>query len=150
VKTFEEKIYDRFKEDFEANDYSPYEIITLASIVEREVAPTGDRERVAGIFWNRLGIGMALQSDATINFITKKGLAAPTYEDTRTESPYNTYLNTGLPLGPISNPSASAVKATLNPEEHDYLYFLTDEAGNAYYGVSYEEHKQNKAQYLNQ
>jgi len=148
LDTFENKVYLPYGSDFMEDDASAFDIVTLASIVEREVAPDGDRERVAGIFWNRLDINQALQSDATVNYVTGKGLAAPTFEDTRTESPYNTYLYPGLPPGPISNPSVSAITATLNSEATDYLYFLTDEVGNAYYAETFEQHKANKAEHL--
>lgn len=148
LKTFESKVLLPLADDFESADLEVYETVTLASIVEREVAPDSDRALVAGVFHNRLDINMALQSDATINYVTGKGLAAPSAKDLQVVSPYNTYKNPGLPPTPISNPGYDSVYATLNPEDSDYLYFLTDLEGNAYFSETFEQHKIYKEQYV--
>ena len=121
-----------------------HEIVILASIVEKEGKTSEERRMIAGIYLNRLKIGMRLQSDATVNYITKAGRARPTLDDLEVISPYNTYQNDGLPPGPICNPGLDALQATLNPTPNDYYYYLHDEEGNVYYARNIEEHKVNR------
>jgi len=130
------------------NGQSLHEVITLASIVEREVRSAEDMALVAGIFFTRLKIGMALQADSTVNYVTGKKDAAISIEDSQISSPYNTYQNLGLPPGPISNPGMNAIMAVLNPQDSSYLYFLTTEEGEVIYATSFDQHIENKYQYL--
>ncbi len=123
--------------------------IIMASIVEKETKTYADKKIVAGIFWKRIKKNMALQSCATISYILGVDKAQYTYKDTRIESPYNTYLHVGLPPGPINNPGLWAIKATLNPETTDYLYFLSAPDGTMIYSRTAEEHNENKVKYLN-
>ena len=116
----------------------------LASIVEKEVAQPKDRPIVAGIFWNRLRDGMPLQSDATITYITKSGRTRSTLVDLASDSPFNTYRNTGLPPGPISNPGEDALDAALHPAVTPYRYFLTDAKGKIYFAQTLDEHILNR------
>ncbi|MBI4592002.1 endolytic transglycosylase MltG [Candidatus Uhrbacteria bacterium] len=125
-----------------------HEMLTLASIVEREVRDPEDMKRVAGIFYTRMKIGMALQADSTVNYVTGKSDSAISLEDSRMSSPYNTYQNLGLPPGPISNPGMNAILAVLDPVDSDYLYFLTTQDGEVIYAESFDEHVANKYQYL--
>jgi UPF0755 protein len=120
------------------------EVVTLASIVEKEVANPEDRKIVAGIFWNRLQSGMPLQSDATVNYVTHAGRTRPTIIDLAVESAYNTYAHRGLPPGPICNPGADALEAALNPAKTPYRYFLTDANGKTYFARTLEEHILNR------
>jgi len=103
---------------------------------------------IADIFIKRLEIGMALQSDATINFITGKGMTQPTYADLEIDSPYNTYKYAGLPPGPIASPGEDSIEAVLYPTSNPYYFFLTSHEGEVIYSKTYEEHLQNKAIYL--
>lgn len=128
--------------------YTLHEIVTLASIVEKEVSASRDRKIVADIFLKRLKDGIALQSDATVNFITKSGRSRSTAEDLAIDSAYNTYKYRGLPPGPIGNPSLDAFLAVIAPEKNDYYYFLTDRSGTVYYGKTFEDHKRNREAYL--
>jgi len=80
--------------------------------------------------------------------VTRRDLASPTYNDTKIDSPYNTYKYRGLPLGPISNPGLASINAVLYPEPNLYLYFLTTDTGDIYYAKTYEEHLANKGKYL--
>lgn len=130
------------------NGMTFHEVMTLASIVQREVISEDDMAVVAGIFTTRLTINMALQADSTVNYVTGKKDAAVTYEDSRVQSPYNTYVTLGLPPGPISNPGIQAIEAVLNPEDSDYLYFLTDLEGNVHYATTFDQHVDNKFKYL--
>ena len=105
-----------------------------------------------GILGNRpivlIEAGIGLQSDATVNFVTGKGLAQPTYADLEIDSPYNTYKYRGLTPGPISNPSIETIEAVIYPTTNEYYYFLTTPEGEAIYSKTYDEHLQNKYKYL--
>lgn len=125
-----------------------HEMITMASIVEREVRTPEDMKLVAGIFYTRMKIGMALQADSTVNYVTGKSDTSVSLEDSRVDSPYNTYQNLGLPPGPISNPGMNAILAVLNPTGSDYFYFLTTDDGEVVYAKTFDEHITNKYQYL--
>ncbi len=139
---------------------SLYEAIILASIIEKETGRNAtspeakaklDEERkiVAGIFYNRLKANVALQSDATINYITGKNNPAPELLDLEVTSPYNTYRNRGLPPTPIGNPSLSSINGVLNPTDSNYFYFLHKQpSGEPVYSITFEEHIKNKFKYL--
>lgn len=125
-----------------------HEILTLASIVEREVATDQDRRNVADVFLKRLEIGMPLQSDATVNYVTGKSVTRPTLADLEASSAYNTYRNRGLPPGPIAMPSASAIQAVMHPLSNPYYYFLSAADGTTIFSRTGEEHSAAKARYL--
>ena len=104
---------------------------------------------VSGIFRKRLEANIALQSDATVNYVTGKGRIQPTADDLKVDSPYNTYQYRGLPPTPIANPGLNAINAAIYPENNPYYYFLTTkETGEVIYSRTYDEHLQNKAKYL--
>src|SRR3989339_321388 len=149
LNNFRSKISEEAQDEIKKQGKTVFEILTMASIVEKEVANKEDRKIVADIFWRRLKIGMLLQSDATINYITNKNTTRPSLDDLEVDSAYNTYKNGGLPKGPIGNPGLDAILATIYPQGNDYLYFLTTDDGVAIYGRNFEEHKANKARYLN-
>ncbi|MHB8871133.1 MAG: endolytic transglycosylase MltG [Candidatus Doudnabacteria bacterium] len=161
MDNLEGKITTQMRVDIAKQDRSIYDVLTLASIIEKEVgrntskissvdlqALQEERETVAGIFMNRLRIKMALQSDATIGYITKKNNPQASSSDLLIDSPYNTYKYRGLPPGPISNPSISAIKAAIYYKDTDYLYFLTMKDGTAVYAKTLDEHNANKRKYL--
>lgn len=125
-----------------------HEALTLASIIEKEVRQPETMKNIADIFLKRLEIGMALQSDATVNYITGGDDPSVSYADLEIDSQYNTYKYPGLPPGPISNPGLNALTAVANPTRNDYFYFLTTDEGEVYYAVTHDEHVSNKAQYL--
>lgn len=124
-----------------------HEALTLASIIEKEVRKPETMLVVSGIFHNRLEIGMALQADATVNYITGKDDSSALLKDTQIDSPYNTYKYPGLPPGPISAPGMNAITASVSPATTDYFYYLTSPEGMIYYGKTFEEHVANR-QYL--
>lgn len=130
------------------NGMTFHEVLTLASIVEREVQTPEDMAHVAGIFLTRLKIGMALQADATVNYVTGKKEAAVSLEDAGIDSPYNTYKSVGLPPGPISNPGMHAIQAVLNPFDSDDLFYLTTSDGEVIYAQTFNAHVANKRKYL--
>ncbi|HTM68166.1 MAG TPA: endolytic transglycosylase MltG [Candidatus Binatia bacterium] len=125
-----------------------FDVVTMASIVEREVKTDEDRRLVADIFWRRIEKGMPLQADSTVNYATGKSQPSVSFEDTKTVSRYNTYKYPGLPLGPICNPGLASLKAAIDPEPNDYWYFLTDAEGKVHYAATLDEHNRNKARYL--
>jgi UPF0755 protein len=148
LDNFGDKMTVELLESVKASGRTFHEIITMASIIEREVRGETDRRVVSDIFWKRLDIGMRLQADSTVNYATGKSLPAVTYDDTRFDSPYNTYKYAGLPPGPIGNPGLEAIEAAANPTPNDYWYFLTDAEGNVHYASTLDGHNINKARYL--
>lgn len=123
-------------------------ILTLASIIEKEANTPEDMAIVADIFSRRLEQNWALQSCATVNYITGKNDPGVSASDKKIDSPYNTYKYPGLPPGPICNPSLDAIKAVLEPKKNDYNYFMTGSDGKMHYGRTLDEHNQNVAKYL--
>lgn len=144
--TFDSKI-DSLGEIITDSPYTLDQIVTMASIVERE-ATADSRQEVANILWNRFEIGMALQVDASFVYGIGKATADLTTADLETDGPYNTYKNVGLTPTPISNPGLESIKAAANPQPTDMLYFLTGRDGNMYYAKTFEGHKRNRALYL--
>jgi UPF0755 protein len=148
LNNFDKKLTDEIRAEIRKQGKTVFEVVTLASIVEREMFGYENRRVVADIFLKRLEIGMALQSDATVNYVTKKGIAAPSYDDIEVDNLYNTYKYPGLPPGPISNPSIEAIKAVVYPAQTDYWYFLNTPDGDIIYGRNHDEHVANKFKYL--
>lgn len=124
------------------------DVLTMASIIEKEVPKMEDRKIVAGILWKRIKIGMPLQIDAVFPYITQRKGGIITREDLKIDSPYNTYLNKGLPPGPISNPSLDAIIATINPQETKYLFYISDKKGVTRFATNLDEHNANINKYL--
>jgi len=125
-----------------------HEIVTMASLLEKEARTLNSKRMIAGILWKRIEIEMPLQVDAVFPYIIGKNTYQLSLDDLKVESPYNTYTNKGLPVGPIANPSLWSLLAAVTPIESDYLFYLSDEYGNMHYAVDFEQHKQNKRLYL--
>lgn len=123
-------------------------VIILASILEKEANNEKDMRMVSGILYKRLKIGMALQVDATLFYERGKTSAQLAVQDLRKDSLYNTYTNRGLPPTPIANPGIIAIQAALNPENSQYLFYLTGNDGKMYYARTHDEHVRNKELYL--
>jgi len=124
---------------------SMHEMLTIASLIEREVVVDAERPIVAGVIYNRLAKPMRLQIDATIQYALDEQKEVLSYEDTELDSPYNTYVIDGLPPGPIANPSLDSIKAALYPEAHKYFYYVTKKDGtNTHlFAETYNQHQQN-------
>jgi UPF0755 protein len=123
-------------------------ILTIASILEKEVPHPEDMKIVSGIIQNRLKINMPLQMDSTLGYITGRGSLQLTVDDLKLDSPYNTYKIKGLPSGPIGNPGDVSIEAAVNPDKNDYIYFLSDKDGVNHYAKTYAEHLKNRRVYL--
>ena len=134
-------VYQRLITDFQS-DLTRHEIFTLASIIEKESGAASERPLIASVFLNRLERRMRLQSDPTVIYGLKEYDGTLTKADLKTFSPFNTYLISGLPPGPIANPGSESIKAVLTPAETDYLYFVSKNNGTHYFSTSYKEHRQ--------
>ena len=139
LKNFKEKVVTLYNE---ANsDKSLDEIITLASIIEKESLNDSERAKVASVFVNRLNIGMQLQSDVTVQYALNDKKVDLSIADTKVDSPYNTYMVKGLPIGPIASPGLESIKAALYPESTNYLYFISSNDGkDMYFFETFEQH----------
>lgn len=126
---------------------SVHQLLTLASIVEREAVIEEERRLVAAVFWNRLRRDMPLQADPTVQYATAKGRQALTRADLAIEHPYNTYRRPGLPPGPIASPGLSAIEATLDPAPVKYLYFVALDDRRHHFSATIEEHNAAVARY---
>lgn len=145
---FDEKLASKMRDDIKKQNRTIFEVVTMASILEKEVKTPEDMKIASGIFWDRIKIGQPLQSCATVAYVLGKEKKQYSYEDTRTPSPYNTYINKGLPPGPINNPGMNAIIAAVYPKSTDYNYFLSDpETGKTVFSKTIDEHEQNKAKY---
>lgn len=131
-----------------ASGRSLEDIVTMASLVEREARDSEDRRMIAGVLWNRIDRGMLLQVDAAFLYTLGKGTFDLTVSDLKSDSPYNTYVHKGLPPTPIGSPSLDAILAAANPTPNKYLYYLADKKGVTHYSKTYAEHLKNKAKYL--
>lgn len=127
---------------------SEAEVLVLASIIEREANTPESMAMVSSILQNRLAINMPLQADASIEYILHKPLEELVPEDLKIDSPYNTYLYTGLPPTPIGNPGLGAIRAVLEPATSDNFYYITDEEGVFHYSETYDQHLKNIELYL--
>ncbi|MDP3986098.1 MAG: endolytic transglycosylase MltG [Candidatus Veblenbacteria bacterium] len=148
LENFARKFPPVWQEVIQQRGHTVHEALTLASIVEREVATDKDRALVADIFWRRLEAGRGLEADSTINYITGKKSPAASAEDLVLDSPYNTYRYKGLPPGPISNPGEASLRAVVYPEVNSYWYFLSTPDGQVIYSETFEQHKSAKEKYL--
>lgn len=156
------KEYNRFWNESrldkaKAVNLTPQQVMVMASIVQKETAKNDERPRVAGVYMNRLKIGMPLQADPTVIFAIKKStndfkqvIKRVLYKDLEIDSPYNTYKYGGLPPGPIAMPDISAIDAVLNYENHDYYYFVADVKNFGYhkFAKNLSQHNANRQEYV--
>lgn len=133
----------------ELENYSIHDVLTLASLVEKEARTEEDRKRIAGVFFNRLDQNMILQTDPTVLYALGEHKDRVLYEDLEVDSPYNTYEVKGLTPGPISNFGESSLQSVIEPENTDYLFFVAAPDGSVYYSETYEEHQRLVDEHLN-
>ncbi|ADC50430.1 aminodeoxychorismate lyase [Alkalihalophilus pseudofirmus OF4] len=142
-----QEIIDQNMAAIEESDYSVHEILALASIIEREAQTSEDRYKIAGVLHNRLDEDMRLEVDPTVAYAIGEHRYMTTFADLEVQSPYNTYRNTGIPIGPIANPGEDAIKAAINPEDTNYLFFYARYNGEVIYNETYEAHNRTHQQY---
>ena len=132
----------------EASKHSLRDIVNMASILEREASTPEDMSLVSGVLWNRISKGMPLQVDATFMYLLGRKSSELTTADLKIKSAYNTYVNKGLPGGPIGNPGITAISAAINPTATSFMYYLSDKDGMMHYAKTFDEHVANKNKYL--
>ncbi|OHB22466.1 MAG: hypothetical protein A2939_02805 [Parcubacteria group bacterium RIFCSPLOWO2_01_FULL_48_18] len=155
---FSQKTKHIYKEEFVVLGGTPvsfYEVLTMASLIEREVLTDKDRRIVSGILWKRFGAGMPLQVDASLSYAKCLGKLSSCDKrlvaraDLDIDSPFNTYKFSGLPLAPIANPGISAIEAALEPAPSAFWYYLSDpKTGDTIFSKTLDEHNENRAVYL--
>ncbi len=151
VNTLEFTFYERLRllEEKIAQFGRPvHEVVTMASLLEKEARDFEERRVIAGVLWKRLETGMPLQVDAVFGYIEKTETFSPLFSHLEIESPYNTYKNKGLPPGPIGSPSLDAIEAAVSPKDTDALFYLHGRDGLLYVADTYEEHLLNRRRYL--
>lgn len=155
LNNFDKKFTPQMRADIAAQGKTIDEVITMASIIEKEApisyskSDNRDAKIISGIFWNRIKSGQALQSCATLAYVLGVDKAQYSEADTKVDSPYNTYLNPGLPPGPIANPGILAIEAAIYPTPSNFNYFLTPSGSQEIiYSVTYDEHLKNKNKYI--
>lgn len=143
---FNRLVTDRYRDEIAESIYTLDEIITLASIVEMEAKVADEKPRIAGLYLNRLNRNMLLQADPTVIYAVGERRRL-LFEDYRFDHPYNTYIHSGLPPGPITNPDEASIRAVLNPEEHEYLFMVASPDGSHRFTRTFEEHRQASAEW---
>lgn len=138
LSVFEERWLDRLEES--DLDFTPYEIMIIASLIEKEARLDEEKPVIAGVIYNRIEQDMLLQIDASVQYILKDRKERILYTDLKTDSPYNTYLYHGLPPGPIANPGAVSIEAALNPADVDYLFYFARDDGSHVFSKTYSQH----------
>jgi UPF0755 protein len=154
LSAFQDKVFRELEQKFRESPQSISNVITMASMIEREAARPDDRRLISGILWKRLENGMPLQVDATVIYAWKRlnpqwslgAKARLSLSDLKIDSPYNTYRLNGMPPGPIANPGLDAIRAALEPAESDYWYYLSPGDGTVRYSKTFEEHRALKEQ----
>lgn len=154
LDNFDRKLSLEMRQEIARQGRTIRDVVIMASIVEKEAplqnsgGENRDARLIAGIFWDRLKYGQALQSDATLSYVLKDNKPGHSGQELEVSSPYNTYKYRGLPPGPIANPGLEAIKAAVYPIYSEYNYFLTDSQRRVYYAETYAEHLRNKNLYL--
>lgn len=138
---------ENWEEQLQSKGLTLYDVITLASIVEREAVLDEERFIISGVFHNRIEDGWLLQSCATVQYILEKQRDRILLKDLEVDNPFNTYIYKGLPPGPIAAPGYKSILAALNPKEHDFYFFVTkkDGSGSHYFSQTFAEHKNKDA-----
>jgi UPF0755 protein len=147
VQRMQNKLTPEIRDRATAKHLTIHELLTLASIVEREAVAREERPLIAAVFWNRLRLGMPLQADPTVQYAVGKERRVLTRADLQTDHPYNTYLRGGLPPGPIASPGLDVIAATLDPAPVNYLYFVKKDDQRHHFSATVEEHNTAVARY---
>lgn len=148
IEQFDRTFSQRFSDRIDRSGMSREQVVTLASVIEKEAVLPEERPLIASVFLNRLRLGMPLQSDPTAVYGVRAFAGAVSKRDIMRHTPYNTYLIRGLPPGPIGNPSAAAIESVLNPARTSHLYFVAKGNGTHYFSDTLAEHNRAVARYL--
>lgn len=149
VKTMEDLWTEEMHDKMNQLGLNKHQVLTIASLIEREAYNDEERERISGVIYNRIDTRMLLQIDATVIYGIGEGKEHMTrvlYADLEKQNPYNTYMNMGIPPGPIASPGRNSIMAALNPEDHDYFFYVLGENGHVF-AKTYQEHLRNVANY---
>lgn len=138
-------VVQTYKPLMKEQNVTSHKLLTMASLIEEEATQKTDREKIASVFYNRLEIGMPLQTDPTVLYALGEHKDRVFYKDLKVDSPYNTYKVKGMPPGPIANAGEMSIIAALKPAQTDYLYFLATSTGEVIFTRTLEEHNQQKA-----
>jgi UPF0755 protein len=141
------KLTPAIKDRARARGLSVHELLTLASIIEREAVVKDEQRLISAVFWNRLRIGMPLQADPTVQYAVAKERRALSRADLLFDHPYNTYVRSGLPPGPIASPGLGAIEAALDPAPVKYLFFVAQDDKRHYFSMNVDEHNRAVARY---
>lgn len=144
-----EEVIEEYAGAMAEKEYTPHKLLTMASLIEEEATEKIERDQIASVFYNRIDVGMPLQTDPTVLYAQGEHKEKVYEKDLKIDDPYNTYINTGLTPGPIANAGVSSIEAALNPADTDYLYFLASSTGKVYFSKTLEEHNQLKAEHIN-
>jgi UPF0755 protein len=147
LDSFKQQWNDTRKGQAAQRHLTPQQVVTIASMIEREARFDEDRPLVASVIYNRLQAGWPLQIDATVLYAKGVWQSTVSIDDRKINSPYNTYLHTGLPPGPIANPGIKAIDATLQPAQTGYFFYLSDKQGHNHYARTNDEFNQLLKQY---
>ena len=148
LENFDEKLDFEMKREIFAQKKKIFEIVTMASLIEKEVKTFEEKKLVSGILWKRLENNIPLQVDATIIFITGKKTTKVSKGETEIDSPYNTYKYKNLPKGPICSPGLESIKAAIYPEDSEYWYYLSTPSGETIFSKTLKDHNIAKAKFL--
>lgn len=148
LQDFDLKLTPEMREEIARQKKTVFDVVRMASIIEKEVNSLADKKIVSGILWKRLDSGMPLQVDATVLYALGNASQKVSIDDTETDSPYNTYNIKGLPLGPISNPGLESIIAAIYPEKSSYWYYLSTPSGKTIFNKTFSSHLAAKIKYL--
>ncbi|WP_313803175.1 endolytic transglycosylase MltG [Cytobacillus sp.] len=141
-------VLDEYRIAMEERGLSVHELLTMSSLIEEEATEKVDRNKIASVFYNRMEIGMPLQTDPTVLYAQGEHKEKVLYKDLEIDSPYNTYKYPGLTPGPIANAGVVSIEAALVPDDSDFLYFLATSTGEVLFSKTLDEHNQKKAQHI--
>ncbi|MDN4072785.1 endolytic transglycosylase MltG [Fictibacillus terranigra] len=145
-----QRVMDTYHAQLQKSKKKPYEVLTLASMIEEEAQRPEDRPKISGVFYNRLKKKMTLDSDPTVKYARKNFKVQLLYKELKFDSPYNTYKYPGLPIGPVASPGEQSIKAALNPQPSGYYFFYARPNGQVIYTKTYKEHTKIVQKYRNE
>jgi UPF0755 protein len=143
-----EEILEDYRVDMANKEMTPHQLLTMASLIEAEATLQSDRELISSVFYNRMDVGMPLQTDPTVLYALGEHKERTLYEHLEVDSPYNTYKHPGLPPGPIANAGVSSIEAALQPAESEFYYFLATPDGDVIFNETLEDHNRDKNEHI--